>query len=336
MSEPTSETRSPEPDWPGEPPPPPSETDTGPVPRTASSSKVRFRGRWTCKCVATSLPLVEQAMKNKGIIKNNVDIFQMGYNTGGVAASAGTHNGGGNTDVGQYSDAALKEWREWGWTQQRRTRAQGFDPHGHGWPKGCPHLSSGAKYQASEWQAGRNGLKGRGPITGPGPTGKNTPTWTQGIKNHKSSKPSTPAKPPAAKGVLGMSKNVYYRKEADFPLKGDGQWHDLPISDKDAKAYSVILGPNNTNMLSATVRIGGMKAGEKADISFRLIEWANGKGKEKSVRAPVTATSVNGKSVSRNAGWSGAVPKGCRLRISVRTSAVTAVVESCAIQGVKE
>jgi hypothetical protein len=122
--------------------------------------KVRFRGGWTCECVAKSLPLVEADMIKKGIIKHNVDIFQLGYNSGGVSASAGTHDGGGNTDVGQYSDAGIKVWREWGWCQQHRTPAQGFSNHGHGWPKGCPHMSKGGNYPAPRARTLRPGPRG--------------------------------------------------------------------------------------------------------------------------------------------------------------------------------
>ena len=147
--------------------------------------RIAFRGRLVCICVATSLPYVEQAMIKAGIIKHSIDLWQGGYNKGGVKASAGTHDRGGNIDVGQYSYAALKIWREWGWPMQARTRAQGFSPHGHGWPKGCTHLSAGGAYQASEWQNGRNGLRSRAAITGPGPKGRDTPTWTQALKAHR-------------------------------------------------------------------------------------------------------------------------------------------------------
>jgi hypothetical protein len=150
----------------------------------SKTERIAFRGRLVCFCVKESLPFVEKAMLDAGIIKYSIDIYQAGYNKGGVSASAGTHDRGGNIDVGQYSDAALKIWRQWGWAMQYRTRAQGFTPHGHGWPKGCTHMSSGGAYQASEWQNGRNGLRDKRAITGPGPRGKDTPTWTEAISSH--------------------------------------------------------------------------------------------------------------------------------------------------------
>lgn len=153
-----------------------------------SSSKVWFRSGYTCSCVVAVFPLIEAEMIAKGIIKRSIDVWQWGYRTD-VAASAKTHAAGGVIDTAQYSDAALKVWREWGFEVQHRTRAQGFDmDHGHGVLKGCPHLSTGrgttAAWQAQEWEAGRNGLVGRGKIAGPGPIGKATPTWQQAVKNH--------------------------------------------------------------------------------------------------------------------------------------------------------
>lgn len=131
------------------------------------TGKVAFRGGWTCECVALSLPRVERAMIQRGIIRHSIDVWQLGYRTD-VAASAGTHSAGCMVDVGQYSDAALRVWREYGWTMQHRTRAQGFSmDHGHGGPDGCWHGSDYADYQQREYAAGRNGLLSRGPVTGP-------------------------------------------------------------------------------------------------------------------------------------------------------------------------
>lgn len=82
-------------------------------------AKVKFRGGWTCSCVATSLLLVEQDMIRKGLSKQSIDIFQLGYR-GDVTASAGTHDAGGCTDVAQRSPKHIKVWREC--RQRRRGR----------------------------------------------------------------------------------------------------------------------------------------------------------------------------------------------------------------------
>lgn len=139
---------------------------------------VAFRGGRTCTCVATSLPVVEEHMLLLGLISDHLDIYQLGYRND-VGASAGTHAGGGNTDVGQFSDAHIKVWREAGWTIQHRTRSQGFDmDHGHGWPFGCPHLSAGGRSQATQWKNRQNGLISRGRVQGTWPV----VGWKTGVK----------------------------------------------------------------------------------------------------------------------------------------------------------
>jgi hypothetical protein len=149
------------------------------IPVYDRDEKIKFRGGLVCRCLAVSLPWVEYAMLEAGVIKYHLDFYQFGYRTD-VAASARTHAAGQMIDVGQYSDAALKIWREFGYMMQHRTPAQGFTHHGHGGPKGCPHGSTGtgsARNQELAWNRGRNGLLSNGPILGPGPTGDKTPKW---------------------------------------------------------------------------------------------------------------------------------------------------------------
>jgi hypothetical protein len=167
-----------------------------------SDAKQYFRGGYTCVCLVTIIPLIEKEMISKGIIKHNIDVYQWGYRND-VSASAGTHAEAGVLDVGQFSDSALKVWREWGVEMQRRTRAQGFDiEHGHGVVKGCIHRSNAAYLQHLDWEKGKNGLRSHGPITGPEPKGKNTPTWQVAMKTHSATKP-----PPPVTVKPGWSKN---------------------------------------------------------------------------------------------------------------------------------
>lgn len=149
------------------------------IPEYKTAERIKFRGGLVCRCLALSLPWVEYAMLEAGVIKYNLDFFQFGYRTD-VAASARTHAGGQMIDVGQYSDAALKIWREFGYMMQYRTRAQGFTPHGHGGPRGCPHGSTGAgsaRNQELAWNRGKDGLRQNLLITGPAPKGAATPKW---------------------------------------------------------------------------------------------------------------------------------------------------------------
>ena len=146
-------------------------------------ARVPFRGGWTCECVVQSLPLVERDMIRRGIIRECIDIFQLGWNPNGVAASAGTHDKGGPIDVAQFSDAALQVWWDWGWWMQHRTVAQGFSgDHGHGGPMGCPHGAQLATWQMQAYKRGLNGLRSNGPAAGPWRT---MPSWSDAIKAHQ-------------------------------------------------------------------------------------------------------------------------------------------------------
>ena len=168
-------------------------------------TKVTFRKDWTCSCVATSLPLVEQDMLGRGLINFNIDIYQLGY-TAKVTASAGTHAAGGCTDVGQYSKDQIEVWRGWGWTMQHRTTQQGFDfDHAHGWPYGCSHLSSDAQQQNVQWNKQQNGLTSKGTVTGLWPI----LDWKTAIKRKEAEMPSAQE---VAKAVLttdGLIDNVF-------------------------------------------------------------------------------------------------------------------------------
>lgn len=106
-------------------------------------------------------------------------IVQGSYNTGGVSASAGTHDGGGVVDLRTWNltveqrNEALAAARAVGFYAWYRTTAQGFDPHFHWVAKGDAELSSDARWQASEAEAGRNGLASRGTDT----SNLNVPTF---------------------------------------------------------------------------------------------------------------------------------------------------------------
>jgi hypothetical protein len=175
------------------------------------TAKVRFRGGWTCSCVTTSLPLVEQDMLGRGLITFNIDIYQLGYNTL-VTASAGTHAAGGCTDVGQYSKDQIEVWREWGWTMQHRTTQQGFDfDHAHGWPYGCPHLSSDAQQQNVQWNHKQNGLTSKGAVAGLWPI----PDWKTAITRKDAEMPSAQEVAKAVLTIDGLIDNVFTNNPAN-------------------------------------------------------------------------------------------------------------------------
>lgn len=155
------------------------------IPDYDTTERIPFRGGKVCRCVAVSVPWVEFAMLEAGVIKWNLDFYQFGYRTD-VAASAASHARGQMVDTGQDSDAALKIWRQLGWMMQRREVSQGFsDRHGHGGPLGCTHGSttgpSNAKSQQTAWLNGRDGLRQNRAITGPSPKGKALPRWDDAL-----------------------------------------------------------------------------------------------------------------------------------------------------------
>ena len=129
---------------------------------------------------------------------------QGGWNAGGVAASGGTHD----QDAVDYSVIGKTEsevarlitaCRKRGLVASFRTtkipkwgvRAQGFGAyHVHVVGNLWGHQSSGAAYQAREYRAGRDGLRGKGPDKGgPGHTRDYTSvTWPSYLAAKKAAK----------------------------------------------------------------------------------------------------------------------------------------------------
>lgn len=119
------------------------------------------KGGWGCVCMQITLPLVDAEMRRRGLVKQGVDFFQFGYNAGGVAASAGTHDGGGIVDCAQGITREQREvWAMFGWMMAPRTREWGWTggAHGHGVLHGCIHRSPAAARQIVTMMNGRNGL----------------------------------------------------------------------------------------------------------------------------------------------------------------------------------
>lgn len=136
-----------------------------------SSPIITRYGERMCPCVVAMLPVWEDGLRKAGLIKRDLDglVTQGGYNRGVVAASAGTHDGGGVLDLdNSLGTKALPILRR-GAAAWWRTPAQSklFPYHIHLVVVGCPHLSAGAAHQIEEYKKGRNGLAGRGPDDGP-------------------------------------------------------------------------------------------------------------------------------------------------------------------------
>jgi hypothetical protein len=146
------------------------------------SYAVKFRGFWACPCLAKWLPAYEKELLRRGVIKSNIDIYQL---IGGATASAGTHTKGGAFDIAQISWEAIYVARQMGadatWHRPYNWDNRGGMSHTHGVLRGCDH-NYPARYQITAVDDGYNGLGhlGRGgKDTGPRPLSHRT--WRQGI-----------------------------------------------------------------------------------------------------------------------------------------------------------
>lgn len=138
----------------------------------------RFRGRPACICLATWLPVYERELIDLGLLKVQLDIYQL---IGAATASASTHKTGGAFDDAQFSREQIRVAREMGAMKWHRTAPPFSTPHGHGVLKGCPHAHPSAVAQIVEGEAGGDGLTGNAPDPGPRDVQIPLRTWQEGV-----------------------------------------------------------------------------------------------------------------------------------------------------------
>jgi hypothetical protein len=121
---------------------------------------VTFRGH---KFDARTVQMIKWAEKQAGF---TFVISQGSYNGGGVAASAGTHDGGGAADFSVHGLSTielgemLRSLKDAGFAAWHRLPSQGFSSeHVHVIAIGCSDLAWVAKQQEKAYIAGRDGLK---------------------------------------------------------------------------------------------------------------------------------------------------------------------------------
>jgi hypothetical protein len=109
-------------------------------------------------------------------------VITQGSYSGGVSASAGTHNGGGALDIRasnlttEQRQRVVLMARQMGFAAWLRNPSQGDWPyHIHGISIGTPDLHPSASAQVVDYKAGRNGLANNGPDDGP--DGYRSMTW---------------------------------------------------------------------------------------------------------------------------------------------------------------
>lgn len=126
--------------------------------------KVTFRGH---TFDARTIAMIRWAEKRAGF---TFTIAQGSYNTGGVAASAGTHDGGGAVDFSVRSLdkaqvlALLRALKDAGFAAWHRdARAGVWGEHVHAIAIGCKDLAPIAARQVRSFDDKRDGLASNGP-----------------------------------------------------------------------------------------------------------------------------------------------------------------------------
>ncbi|MEU4742590.1 peptidoglycan-binding domain-containing protein [Actinosynnema sp. NPDC023658] len=120
------------------------------------------------------------------LLGRSLGITQGSYNPGGVAGSAGTHDGGGALDISVSGMTATtrttvtRALRQVGFAAWIRTPAQGFEYHIHAIALSDPDQSSGAQHQSGDYYLGFNGLADRAADDGPVVTPKET--WEEYLR----------------------------------------------------------------------------------------------------------------------------------------------------------
>lgn len=137
----------------------------------AAGARSTFRG------VTVNVRTKAMLLEAERLYGSAVVLTQGGYNPGGEAASAGTHDGGGALDISVNGVSSanrtlfLRKMRSVGFAAWLRTPDQADWPfHIHAEATSDPDLSSGAQHQIGDYYLGKNGLASGAPDDGPAVT----------------------------------------------------------------------------------------------------------------------------------------------------------------------
>ncbi|MDC3378661.1 SH3 domain-containing protein [Planctomycetota bacterium] len=174
------------------PPTPPSQpanaTAWDRTPPAANYGRTTFRGRRVNRRTAELIQRAERIMGDLGRPGFRFVLTQGSYSTS-VAASGGTHGGGGAVDIRTRGhsrgtvDAMVRALRRAGFAAWSRGRgADSFAPHIHAIAIGDRDLSSSARNQVRAYAQGRNGLRNRA-RDADGALGREVPSWARPLLN---------------------------------------------------------------------------------------------------------------------------------------------------------
>lgn len=156
------------------------------TPPKSDYSRTTVDGKAVNRRTAEMLQRVETIMDKKFGHKNfDVTVVQGSYNAGGVAASGGTHDGGGALDIHTRTlpkktvDDLVKAFRMAGFAAWSRGRGHdSFDPHIHAIAIGDRQASPVAQRQVQSYFNGRDGLAGNAADPDRG-LGRPIPKWAR-------------------------------------------------------------------------------------------------------------------------------------------------------------
>lgn len=220
----------------------------GPVKWRTLTTPGRYPGA-ACTCITQIIPIVEALLIKRGVIKERLDFWQGSY-CGGVAASAGTHNGGGVIDTKQATEAVAVAFRECGaaaWVRKPGAKYGNFTtPHVHAVIDGCPHLAAGAAKQVRDYRAGRNGLANGAADYHPRPA--ELRTFKQAIRALATTTKTTTRQ----EGVPIMAKPNKWRRAKPQKFAKSKAYHTIPLDDAH-KIYSAAAGPGTIYLVADLV-----------------------------------------------------------------------------------
>lgn len=134
------------------------------------SDRTTYQGYRVNQGTAAILAALNKMVRTKtfGGEKEDVSMMQGSYNGGGVAASAGTHDGGGAFDLSAFNATKrVRALRLLGVAAWHRLPSEGpWGAHIHGIVDGDGSASAGAKRQVDAYHNRRNGLANNAPDRG--------------------------------------------------------------------------------------------------------------------------------------------------------------------------
>lgn len=232
-----------------------------------------FRGYPCSPELAEWLTWYERVLLFKGVIRFNLDVFQL---KGTYYKSAGVHEDGYAFDIAQMDDVSLEVADEMGAFSWPRTRAQGFTPHQHGGLYGIPGMNAGLAGQGRDRKNGWNGLVGKHRARDPRPVSGRD--WKQGIAWAKALLAKEAVVTPKPADVIDLANYKLTKdngKEVKQPALDDYSDAGFHVTESgDGVAFRAKCGGGTTPNSTHT----RYELREMANRGLNLASWDNRRG----------------------------------------------------------